>query len=70
MTHPLPQKVLVPILSLLALATLAAFPWVWSWHATAGLTCLAAVLAWAVWLMVLYLRWARGLSHDDSQQDP
>jgi hypothetical protein len=68
MTH-VRQRVFVPILSLLAMAALAAFPWVWRWHATAGMACLAAVFAWAVWLIVSYLRWARGLSHDDPQQD-
>jgi hypothetical protein len=64
-----PQKVFVPILSLLAMAALAALPWVWSWHATAGLACLAAVFTWAVWLVISYLRWARGLSHDNPQQE-
>jgi hypothetical protein len=69
MAHHAQKIVVVPILSLLAMVMLAVFPWAWKWYAAAGVACLAAVFAWAVWLMVLYLRWARGLTHDDHQQD-
>jgi uncharacterized integral membrane protein len=60
MNHHVTQNLVVPMLSLFAMATLTIFPWVWRWNAPAGVACLAAVLAWAVWLMVLYLR--RGIS--------
>ena len=48
-------------ISVLALAVLGALPWILRWSQLAGWGCLAAVFAWSVWLMVLYLKWARRL---------
>ncbi len=36
-------------------------PWIWEWHPVVAYLLLLPVLVWAIWLMSVYLEWARGL---------
>jgi hypothetical protein len=63
------NKRLVLFITILAFPAIAVLPWLWrASHALASI-CALAISVWCVWLMVLYLKWARRLGQtpaDDS----
>jgi Flp pilus assembly protein TadB len=54
----MPLKILI---SLLLLAALAAGPWLWQLNPLWVALVVPLAGAWAIWLVVEYLRWARRL---------
>jgi glucan phosphoethanolaminetransferase (alkaline phosphatase superfamily) len=62
------NKRVILFVSLLALATVGALPWLWRWSPAVVWLCALVISAWCVWLMVLYLKWARTLGTTTSDQ--
>lgn len=59
------------LVSLLLLAALTAAPWLWRQSPLLVIVVLLpAVTVWSIWLIVSYLRWARGLSRAKSMHPP
>jgi hypothetical protein len=49
------------IVFLLGLALLVALPWVFRYSFIWGTAAAIALVCWIIWLVVDYLRWARGI---------
>jgi protein-S-isoprenylcysteine O-methyltransferase Ste14 len=62
------NKHVILIVSLLALVTVGALPWLWRWSPAAAWLFALAIGVWCVWLMVLYLKWARALGRTSPDQ--
>jgi hypothetical protein len=54
------------LISLLLLAALTAGPWLWQLSPAWVALLVPVAGVWAIWLVVEYLRWARGLGRSES----
>jgi hypothetical protein len=51
-------RIMLAVLGLILLTTL---PWIWQWKPILLLPCALILIAWCVWLVLMYLNWARQL---------
>lgn len=52
------------LISLLCLALVTASPWLWQANPLWVAVLMPVVAVWSIWLVVVYLKWARGLGRN------
>jgi len=64
------NKRLILVISILAVPVIAVLPRVWRWSPAVAWLFGLAICVWSVWLMVLYLKWARQLGNTSPGEPP